>query len=187
MNSLTLNILLGTIIVSIVLFTITGLVASWNVIYIKFFKDVNYKKKKDRILKKLEWMKNLDIEEQNYFTKKIQKYEEFLINDIAMQDKNISLDEIEKTERIKDLIDSMIELEVYSALRVNISLNSKYDILKIDEDVQKIATNVYAGLNNQISSSNLVFSTEYIMKYIISKSFNITLRTVIEINASVIE
>lgn len=187
MNTLIVNILLGVIIISVILFTIMGLIAGWTAIYIKFIKEIHYNKKKEKILKKLTWMKNLDPEEQNYYRTRMEKYEEFIAKDIVLNNKEISIECIEKTERIKDLIDSMIELEVYSALRANISLNTKYEILKLDEDVQKISTNVFAGLNKQISSSELVFSTDYIMKYIISKSFNMTLRTVIEINASVID
>ena len=95
----------------------------------------------------------------------------------------IDAEVIETTERIKDIIDLMISLEVYSVMRRYVSSNKKYEITKIDADISNISTKVYSGLNPDILNTKLVFKNEYLMTYIISQSFNLLLKVSREYNA----
>lgn len=187
MNSIYIIILLMVISITIICFGVTGLIALWLNIYNKYLKQKIYDNKKEKVINKLTILKDIPEDKRKLYENKINKYELFILKDSQIQNKEITLDMVGISERIKSLIDNMIEVEVYSTLRQYISLNSKYDILNLDKDIQVISTKVFNGLNKKILNTELVFSKEYIMSYIIGQSFNLALRVVTDLNASIIE
>lgn len=63
-------------------------------------------------------------------------------------------------------IDAMIQIEVQSILQTLASVNTPYNMMKIDNDIEVIGKNVFDGLSKSMLTMNSCFTTDYIMRYI---------------------
>ena len=63
-------------------------------------------------------------------------------------------------------IDAMIQIEVQSILQTLASVNTPYNMMKIDNDIEVIGKNVFDGLSKSMLSMNSCFTSDYIMRYI---------------------
>jgi len=181
-----MKVLLMVLLIQLVLVILTGLVYTWIIIFNKYFKDIYNKSKKEYIKNKLnEYMELSDYGKLKH-EKQIIKYNKFIEREeeISLEKRDINLNDIELSERVKVLIDEIINVEIYSALRQYISLQQKYVITNIDTDVKNVSMKVFKALNPKLLESELVFTKTYIMEYIVGQTFNLMLRLVIELNSS---
>ena len=51
-------------------------------------------------------------------------------------------------------------------------INSKYELIKLDEDAKQIATNIFQAIakDNTFIENNLIVTNDYVMKYITDES-----------------
>ncbi len=140
----------------------------------------------ESINKKLKKLQALPENEQSKYIRKIERYKLYLDNHLLNSDALI-MDEIIASEKVKGMIDNMIMSEIYSTLRVPLTLQQKYAIINIDNDVKKVSESVFNGLNSDLLLKNrLIFNSTYIMQYIIGQSLNIMLKIVTDHNNSIL-
>lgn len=99
--------------------------------------------------------------------------------------KVITKETIEITEKIKEIVDLMVSVETYSIMKRYISTGKKYNILEIDKDIATISEKVYSGLNKVVYETELVFTNEYLMNYIVGQTFNLMLKITSELNVEI--
>jgi hypothetical protein len=99
--------------------------------------------------------------------------------------KVITKETIEITERIKEIVDLMVSVETYSVMKRYISTGKKYNVLEIDKDIAAISEKVYSGLNKAVYETELVFTNEYLMNYIVGQTFNLMLKITSELNVEI--
>ena len=93
-------------------------------------------------------------------------------------------DRIEFTNSILDLISFMVNNEIMSYMKTYISLNNTYDISNLDNDVRKISTLVFDGINKSLfKDPNLILTENYLMEYITKKTISTLLDVVQNHNA----
>lgn len=82
------------------------------------------------------------------------------------------LDKLEATVGLLNFINVLIENEIDNKIISLSKLNSKYEMIKLDEDAKVIATNIFQSINNEQTfvDNNLIMNNEYIMKYITEQS-----------------
>lgn len=140
----------------------------------------------DSINKKLKKLQELPETEKSKYIRRIERYKLYL-DDHILDSEALIMDEILASEKVKIMIDNMIMSEVYSALRAPLTLQQKYEIINIDEDVKKVSEAVFTGLNTDLLLKNrLIFNSTYIMQYIIGQSLNIMLKIVTDHNNSIL-
>ena len=78
------------------------------------------------------------------------------------------LDKIEATVRLINLINVLTDNEINNKFTSLSKINSKYELMKLDDDAVVIATNIFNAINSEENfiNGNIVVSNEYIMKYI---------------------
>lgn len=78
------------------------------------------------------------------------------------------LDKIEATVRLINLINVLTDNEINNKFTSLSKINSKYELMKLDDDAVVIATNIFNAINSEANfiNGNIVVSNEYIMKYI---------------------
>ena len=114
----------------------------------------------------------LDIYESFFRKKPIQKQaKEFM-----------SMDTMNLTSQIQVAINDMIMFRVAKMLLPYSSTEKRYDLRTIDKDVQKIAEEVFKGINPMVYSTNLFFTKEYLMEYIVNATSSYLIKTVTEFN-----
>lgn len=70
-------------------------------------------------------------------------------------------------EKILKLIQTMVSDEIVHLLFTHQSINAKYNLIRLNEDGERIAKTVYEGINkNIITSQNSFFTPEYVMHLI---------------------
>ena len=99
--------------------------------------------------------------------------------------KTLTLEIIEITERVKEIVDLMVSVETYSVMKRYISTGKKYNVLEIDKDITLISEKVYSGLNKSVYETELVFTNEYLMNYIVGQTFNLMLKITSELNVEI--
>lgn len=115
--------------------------------------------------------------------RKIEKYSKKMrVMDKMVPPQTISSADITNTEKIKALIDDAINSELNAKLNRALATGEKYDLKNIDIDIKEMSSNIINGLNPAIFKTNLVFTNEYIMKYIVSQTTIILIRFVTEYN-----
>jgi len=115
--------------------------------------------------------------------RKIEKYSKKMrVMDKMVPPQTISSVDITNTEKIKALIDDAINSELNAKLNRALATGEKYDLKNIDIDIKEMSSNIINGLNPAIFKTNLVFTNEYIMKYIVSQTTIILIRFVTEYN-----
>lgn len=128
---------------------------------------------------------------EKYITKNKKKIENYSrkmrIIDKMVPPQTINSVDIENTEKIKALIDDAINSELNAKLNRALATGEKYDLKNVDIDIKEMSTNIINGLNPAIFKTNLVFTNEYIMKYIVSQTTIILIRFVTEYNLAKIE
>ena len=67
-----------------------------------------------------------------------------------------------------NLINLLTDNEINNKFTSLSKINSKYELMKLDEDASIIATNIFTAINKEENfiSGNLVVNEDYIMKYI---------------------
>lgn len=78
------------------------------------------------------------------------------------------LDKIEATVRLINLINVLTDNEINNKFTSLSKINSKYELMKLDDDAASIATNIFNAINSEENfiNGNIMVSNEYIMKYI---------------------
>lgn len=78
------------------------------------------------------------------------------------------LDKIEATVRLINLINVLTDNEINNKFTSLSKINSKYELMKLDDDAVVIANNIFNAINSEENfiNGNIVVSNEYIMKYI---------------------
>ena len=78
------------------------------------------------------------------------------------------LDKIEATVRLINLINVLTDNEINNKFTSLSKINSKYELMKLDDDAALIATNIFNAINSEENfiNGNIMVSNEYIMKYI---------------------
>ena len=98
---------------------------------------------------------------------------------------NIS-SQVNNTTDIFQIIRALIENEIMVILEKPIQLHETYNLIKFDEDSNKIGTNVYEALDKDIfKKGNTVLTPEYIQKFIIHETITIFLNSINTHNASI--
>ena len=103
------------------------------------------------------------------------------------KEKRLSIQEEKEAARVdysRDLLTLLaqsINLEVKKLMQNYISLNIPYRIEDLDKDVENISTQVYNSIKLDIYTSyGLIFSSGYIMTYIVENTKTILLQEVME-------
>lgn len=92
------------------------------------------------------------------------------------------------TTSMFEFISNLITEEVESLMKTYVSLNTPYEIIKLDNDVEKISKIVYAGLNTDVfTDPNLIITKEYMMSFITKKTSYILLNYVLIYNNDIKE
>jgi hypothetical protein len=151
--------------------------------------SVNTRKKK-RLIKKLNKVKAMsDEEKMEYGEEKIIKLKTNLdelieMNKKPQETKPLGIGDIELTNKVKELIDDMIANETYSYLRSFVAIRQKYDITKLDVGIKEISNNVIEGINPALfKTEGLFYTPEYLMHYIVDKTYSVLLQTVESYNS----
>lgn len=79
-------------------------------------------------------------------------------------------DTIKNTNDLLSLISDRIDDSINEVFQEYLILNKKYNFVKLDEDIKKIAESVFNGLNKDmiiLSTSELMITDEYIFTYIV--------------------
>lgn len=179
--------------VLIIYFILTSLimfsVLVWICLYIKktYLNDYSRNMKIKKIKKKIEETERLpDEDKAQVDPEEIAKLTNTLSELLPKPPvEEITMEHIELTEKIRDIINDMIASEVYAVMRESVALHFKYDLLNITVDVGKVSTNVLQGLNTAVFNTKLVMTSDYIIRYVCSHSYNVLLKTVQEYNASI--
>lgn len=79
---------------------------------------------------------------------------------------NADATSIENGANFLSYIDAMIQIEVQSVIQTLASVNTPYNMMKIDNDIEVIGKNVFDGLSKSMLTMDSCFTTEYIMRYI---------------------
>lgn len=91
----------------------------------------------------------------------------------------------DNTTDVLNIIRILIENEISVVLSHYIQLHETYNLMKFDEDSNKIGTAVYEALNKDIFiKNNTILTPDYIQKYIIHESIYLFLNTINTHNAS---
>jgi hypothetical protein len=73
----------------------------------------------------------------------------------------------EATAYILKIIDIVIELEIAQVIRTYKTLNTKYEINRLSDDIKKISKTVYKSVKSEIYSNNdCVLTEDYLISYI---------------------
>ena len=82
------------------------------------------------------------------------------------------LDKLEATVGFLNFINVLIDNEINNMMTSLSKIDSKYELIKLDEDAKQIATNIFQSLakENTFVDSNLIITNDYIMKYITDES-----------------
>lgn len=87
---------------------------------------------------------------------------------------------------ILDAISTVIHLEVYSKVRALRDLNTSYNILNLDKDIDEISTNVFNAFKEDMFKNEVsLFTPEYLFSYIAKTTTNVLLETTQKLNDEV--
>lgn len=197
-NSILFTILLIITIIALLSLYALLTIYLWNKVYKTCLEDVFVKRSKKKVIKKLVSLKKdlryleteEDISEETLddFRNEISKYENQLSMFENMDEENpFVLKDAILSEKIKEQINEMISVEVYSKLRECISLKTKYNLTNLDSDIAEISKNVVEGINPLVLNTPMIMTNTFIMKYIVNQAFNLMLNLVTDHNASIIE
>lgn len=90
------------------------------------------------------------------------------------------------TVSMMNMIVTMISNEIILVLRSYITLNIRYDLKKLDDDIQNISTNVFNGIRSDvILDDNLIMTSDYMMKYIVSETTTRMIETIKKFNSMI--
>lgn len=108
--------------------------------------------------------------------------------------KNNSLQQIRKlsfqqridiTNNTMNLINFLIQSETSYILQTYAMLNSKYNVIEMDEDIKKITEHVYNGIEPDVfTDENILLKDTYIMEYILNQSKLVFMATMQQYNQS---
>lgn len=82
------------------------------------------------------------------------------------------LDKVEATIGLLNFINVLIDNEINNMMTSLSKINSKYELIKLDEDAKQIATNIFQAIakDNTFIENNLIVTNDYVMKYITDES-----------------
>ena len=82
------------------------------------------------------------------------------------------LDKVEATIGLLNFINVLIDNEINNMMTSLSKINSKYELIKLDEDAKNIATNIFQAIakDNTFIENNLIVTNDYVMKYITDES-----------------
>jgi len=84
-----------------------------------------------------------------------------------------------------DMIDYIIGNEIARILQTYALLRNRYETLQIDEDLEKLASTIYNGLKKDfLQDDSIIFTEDYMMKYITERCRLLLFNSVTEYNAS---
>ena len=84
-----------------------------------------------------------------------------------------------------DMIDYIIGNEIARILQTYALLRNRYETLQIDEDLEKLASTIYNGLKKDfLQDDSIIFTEEYMMKYITERCRLLLFNSVTEYNSS---
>lgn len=105
---------------------------------------------------------------------------------VEIQKKQITKESIELTTEIQKIIDQLIEFQTFAELQQSIHLEEKYDILKVDSGIKKVANKVYEYLQPELFQSGFyIIKSEKWMDYIASRTSAFFIAKVLEHNAKI--
>ena len=94
--------------------------------------------------------------------------------------------QVSNTTDIFQIIRVLIENEIMVILEKPMQLHETYNLIKFDEDSNKIGMNVYNALDKDVfKKGNTILTSEYIQKFIIHETITIFLNSINTHNASV--
>lgn len=83
-----------------------------------------------------------------------------------------------------DIIDYMITNEISRIIETYALLKNRYEIRLLDEDLAKIATNIFNGLKKDfLNDDSIIFTEEYMMLYITNRCRLLLFNTITEYNS----
>ena len=83
-----------------------------------------------------------------------------------------------------DIIDYMITNEISRIIETYSLLKNRYEISLLDEDLAKIATNIFNGLKKDfLNDDSIIFTEEYMMLYITNRCRLLFFNTITEYNS----
>lgn len=84
-----------------------------------------------------------------------------------------------------DMIDYIIGNEIARILQTYVLLRNRYETLQIDEDLEQLASTIYNGLKKDfLQDDSIIFTEEYMMKYITERCRLLLFNSVTEYNSS---
>lgn len=84
---------------------------------------------------------------------------------------------------ILDAISTVIHLEVYSKVRPLHDLNTTYNILNLDKDIDEISTTVFNAFKEDMFKNEIsLFNPNYLFSYIAKTTTNVLLETIQKLN-----
>lgn len=160
--------------------------------YERFMTKVWYPYKKETCIKFIDKISSSDPELRIKKYKKIEKMNkelEYLASKFEVEEEEIKLtinrEQAELTDIIMQHIDDMIEFQISNYLRETVSTNQKFDILKLDDGIKKISETVQSGLSQSLFNTPLLYTNDYIMNYIVNKTFTVLLKVIKEFNRQI--
>lgn len=93
---------------------------------------------------------------------------------------------IETTDKLLDMIDMTVDIEIINMAKNLTTLNQRYDVKNMDKDISNISTKVYKSFKSDIYDSNeVILTAEYLMEYIISYTTSELIKLASELNGRI--
>lgn len=133
---------------------------------------------------KLQQTEEYQVKDDNT-KQEIEQTLQLIESDMASINKtSITQNDIELSLSLQNSISSMIDYHVDAFVHDNYAINNiRYDIMQINVDVKKISGKVFSSLNPDIFKSNLIYTEDYLMTYIVEYTKTKLLSVVIPYNA----
>lgn len=92
----------------------------------------------------------------------------------------------QNTANIISFVSSLVIDEVEYSLKTYRVTNTKYQILKLDEDITRISTKVFHSIDISIfNTDEILITPDYLMEIIIEECYVYMMKTVRELNATI--
>lgn len=92
----------------------------------------------------------------------------------------------QNTANIISFVSSLVIDEVEYSLKTYRVTNTKYQILKLDEDITRISTKVFHSIDTSIfNTDEILITPDYLMEIIIEECYVYMMKTVRELNATI--
>lgn len=117
----------------------------------------------------------------------IKKTEQITLENNSLQQiRKLSFQQrIDITNNTMNLINFLIQSETSYILQTYAMLNSKYNVIEMDEDIKKITEHVYNGIEPDVfTDENILLKDTYIMEYILNQSKLVFMATMQQYNQS---